>query len=258
MQHKKDERINMLSKSQISFVNALHQKKYRKEHALFIVEGSKSIIEFANSNYVVNIVFHTSEAIEKINKLSPTIKMQELKSDELKKISTLSTPQDSLALIQLPQKTQVSPDYFKGRFVLLLDGVQDPGNLGTIIRTADWFGLKEIICSTDTVDAYNPKVVQASMGSLARMDIHYLNLEDFISSSTSTVYGAMLEGKSIYDEKFAEDGFIVLGNEGNGISPKVKRLIQNAVTIPRFGGAESLNVAISAAIICAELKRNRQ
>lgn len=257
MQHKKDEYLYMLSKSQISFVNALHHKKHRKEQGLFIAEGSKSIVEFIQSNYVVNIVYHTSEAIPKLNNLSHKVKLQEVTTVELNKISTLITPHDALAVIQIPEKTNIKQESFNGKFVLVLDGVQDPGNLGTIIRTADWFGITDIICSEDTVDAYNPKVVQATMGSLSRMNVSYQNLINFLSNVNIPVYGALLDGESIYDIDFGNEGFIILGNEGNGISEKIQLLIQKAITIPKFGGAESLNVAISSAIICSEIKRNR-
>lgn len=245
----------MLSRSQISFVNALHQKKHRKEHRLFIAEGSKSIIEFTNSNYTVNTIYHTSEALPKLGKLSQKVKHQEVSSAELKKISTLQTPQDALALIQIPERTTTEPESFKGRFILVLDGVQDPGNLGTIIRTADWFGFSEIVCSADTVEVYNPKVVQATMGSLSRMNIYYEDLQALLSATDIPVYGALLDGASIYDTDFGQQGFIVLGNEGNGISDQIKSVISKSITIPRFGEAESLNVAVSAAIICSELKR---
>ncbi|MFO0865058.1 MAG: RNA methyltransferase [Gemmataceae bacterium] len=247
----------MLSKSQIRFVKALHQKKHRKEQGLFLVEGSKSIAEFAQSKYWIHSIYHTCEAVLKLGDAPQNPKLQEITHDELRKISTLSTPNDAVAIFHIPETTHIRPESLKGRFVLVLDGVQDPGNLGTIIRTADWFGFTEILCSPDTVEAYSPKVVQASMGSLSRMNVHYEHLEGILGDSTMPVFGALLDGKSIYDAPFGGEGFIVLGNEGSGISETVKSLITTAVTIPRFGKAESLNVAISAAIICSELKRDR-
>ena len=246
----------MLSKSQISFVNALHQKKQRKEHHLFIAEGSKSIVEFTQSSYRINTIFHTPDATPKLCNLPHKIKLQEITAAELKKISTLTTPQDALALIHIPERTINGQESFKGRFTLVLDGIQDPGNLGTIIRTADWFGFKDIICSADTVDVYNPKVVQATMGSLARINVYYEDLNVYLSEPHMPVYGALLDGNSVYETKFGEEGYIILGNEGNGISQKVQSRIGIAITIPRFGEAESLNVAVSTAIICSELKRN--
>ena len=247
----------MLWKSQISFVNALRQKKQRKEQGLFIVEGSKSIVEFAQSKYRIHTIFHTAEAAPKLGDLSRTLKLQEIKNGELKKISALSAPNDALALIHIPERTNVKKESLKGKFVLVLDGIQDPGNLGAMIRTADWFGFTEMICSPDTVEAYNPKVVQASMGSLSRISLYYEDLAKILSGATMPVFGALLDGKSIYDTSFGDEGFVLLGNEGSGISETAKAFITTAVTIPRFGKAESLNVAISAAILCSELKRSR-
>jgi TrmH family RNA methyltransferase len=246
----------MLSKSQISFVNSLHQKKFRKEHALFIVEGIKSITEFIRSDYVVETIFCTPHEMPKLANLSQKIKVQEITDTELKKISVLATPQGILALVRIPEKTGLASESFEKNITLVLDGVQDPGNLGTIIRVADWFGFKDILCSQDTVEAYNPKVVQATMGSLSRINVHYVDLEDVFTNSKLPVYGAVLDGKSIYETDFSSGkGFLILGNEGNGISPEIQKFISEPITIPRFGDAESLNVAVSAAIICSEVKR---
>ncbi len=247
----------MLSKSQISFVKSLHHKKIRKEQGLFIAEGIKSILEFVQSDYKVETIFSTPHTMSKLDNLSQKIKVQEITDTELKKISTLITPQDILALIHIPEKTNIPAESFKKTITLVLDGVQDPGNLGTIIRVADWFGFKQIICSADTVEAYNPKVVQATMGSLSRVNIHYVILEDFFEKNTRPVYGALLTGDSVYQTEFKnEEAFLILGNEGNGISESVQKYITKAISIPRFGEAESLNVAVSAAIFCSELKRN--
>ncbi|WP_374164660.1 TrmH family RNA methyltransferase [Arcticibacter sp. MXS-1] len=245
----------MLSKSQISFVNALHQKKYRKEHALFIAEGSKSITEFLASDYSVDTVFYTPDALPNLSKLSQKVKQLEISASELKKISALQAPQDALALVRIPERTNLNVESFKKKFTIMLDGVQDPGNMGTIIRTADWFGFSEIVCSQDTVEAYNPKVVQATMGSLARIKVYYANLEELVEQAAIPVLGAVLDGTSVYESSFGKEGFIVLGNEGNGLSPTLQRALTKRITIPRFGKAESLNVAISAAILCSELRR---
>lgn len=246
----------MLSKSQISFVNALHHKKQRKEHALFITEGIKSITEFLDSDYTVDTIFCTSEYLQKFGKITQKVKLLEVTENELKKISTLTTPQHALALVQIPKKTHIDAESFKGKFSLVLDGVQDPGNLGTIIRTAEWFGFSAIICSPDTVEAYNPKVVQATMGSLSRINVYYTDLCALFDYNKLPVYGALLEGENLYQTSFGKEGFLVLGNEGKGISENVVSKVDHAVTIPRFGNAESLNVAVSAAIFCSELKRN--
>jgi TrmH family RNA methyltransferase len=246
----------MLSKSEIGFIKSLQQKKYRKEHALFVVEGLKSVLEFLQSGYRIHSVYGTSTILPKLNKISQNIKLLEVKADEIAKISGLTTPQDVLAVVYIPQKDENDLIIEANTFHLLLDGVQDPGNFGTIIRTADWFGFKELICSTDTVEAYNPKVVQASMGSLARIKIIYTELEDVIRSSSLPTFAATLGGTSIFETSFGHEGLLILGNEGNGIRPEILEKVSNQVTIPLFGGAESLNVAVSAGIFCAELRRN--
>lgn len=246
----------MISKSQISFVKSLHQKKFRKEYGLFIAEGLKLVTEFLNSDYTIETIFFTANASPKLLNLSQNIKLQEVSNDDLSKISTLSTPQHVIAIIKIPKQTDLSNNSDNSTFSLALDGIQDPGNLGTIIRTADWFGLKNIICSTDTVEVYNPKVVQATMGSLSRMTIQYTDLDLFLKGTSLPIFGAVLNGQSIYKTNFGNEGIIVLGNEGNGISAEVQKNIKHFITIPRFGDAESLNVATSAAIFCSELKRN--
>ena len=245
----------MISKSQISFIKSLHQKKIRKEQGLFIVEGLKSIQEFINSEYVVDSVYCTENLMPKLDNLSRKIKPVGITESELSRISALSTPQAILAVVQIPKQTDLNIKKWDGSFILALDGVQDPGNLGTIIRTADWFGLNTILCSKDTAEVYNPKVVQASMGSLSRVNIIYTDLGDVFSQINIPVYGALLYGKSIYETDFCQEGIILLGNEGNGISEDLIEKINYPITIPRYGKAESLNVAISASIFCSELRR---
>lgn len=245
----------MISKSQISFIKSLHQKKIRKEQGLFIVEGLKSIQEFINSDYVVDSVYYTENLMPKLGKLSRNIKSVEITESELSRISALSTPQAILAVVQIPKQSDLNQKKLVGSFIIALDGIQDPGNLGTIIRTADWFGLNTILCSMDTAEAYNPKVVQASMGSLSRVNIIYTTLGYFLDQTNLPVYGALLNGKSIYETNFGQEGIILLGNEGKGISNELQSRIKYPVTIPRYGKAESLNVAISASIFCSELRR---
>lgn len=243
----------MLSKSQISFIKSLHQKKYRKENGLFCIEGIKSIQEFINSNYELHSIYYNPSYFSSLPKFPANIKLFEVNNAELDKISTLQTPQGIFALVNIPKKQKLDPKVLKNKFTLLLDDVQDPGNLGTIIRTADWFGIDHIICSEHTVEIYNPKTVQSTMGSLARMHIYYTDLAELISAAHLPVYGALLEGKSIYKVDWGNEGLILLGNEGHGISEKLIKKITSAVTIPRIGQAESLNVAVSAAIFCSEI-----
>lgn len=188
-------------------------------------------------------------------KLSQKINLCEISVTELEKISSLKTPQDVIAQIRLPAWPVPDHHELKGKFSLVLDGIQDPGNMGTIIRIADWFGIGNIICSEDTVDSYNPKVVQACMGSLARVKVHYVNLVDFLANVPLPVFGALLHGSNIYRTDLGNEGLIIMGNEGNGIRSEVQKMITKAITIPRVGKAESLNVAIATAIFCSEISR---
>jgi TrmH family RNA methyltransferase len=247
----------MLSKSQISFIKSLHQKKYRKEHGLFIVEGIKSIQEFFQSSYQIHTIFYNSEQYNLLPKLPANINLFEVKNAELDKISTLQTPQGFLALVHIPKNKELDLKELKNEFTLVLDGVQDPGNMGTIIRTADWFGFKNIICSADSVEVFNPKTVQATMGSLARINVYEADLPALLEKNSIPVFGALLDGESIYKTQWGTEGLVILGNEGKGISAEVIKKINKPVTIPKIGKAESLNVAVSAAIFCAELVRVR-
>jgi len=245
----------MLSKSQINLLKSLQHKKFRREEGFFLVEGHKSIAEFVNSAYHIEAVYHTPAFVPKVLKLSQKINLCGISIAELEKISSLKTPQDVVAQINIPEWPVLKPEELKGRFSLVLDGIQDPGNMGTIIRIADWFGISHIICSDDTVDVYNPKVVQASMGSLARVKVYYTSLTDFLPASGLPAFGALLDGKDIYDTDFGTEGLILMGNEGNGLRADVQELVHKAVTIPRIGKAESLNVAIATALFCSEATR---
>lgn len=245
----------MLSKAQISLITSLQHKKFRTQHNLFVVEGIKSVLEFIHSSYKISKIFATVDAAAKLGKIPQNIKLEELSEAEFGKISGLKNPQGALALLEIPHFNQLQVKDLKGRHSLILDDVQDPGNLGTIIRTAEWFGIENIICSIGTVDAYNPKVVQATMGSLSRIKLHYLDLEEFIQKNSMPVFGALLDGDSIYETNFGNEGFIMMGNEGNGIRESLIPKIDQAVTIPRVGKAESLNVAVATTIFCSELTR---
>jgi TrmH family RNA methyltransferase len=243
----------MLSKSQISFIKSLHQKKYRKENGLFIIEGIKSIKEFIHSTYQINTIYYDPTYFQSLPKFPANINLFEVNNAELAKISTLQAPQGILAIVNTPLAQKLSHNLLSDKFSLVLDDVQDPGNLGTIIRTADWFGINQIICSEQTVEAYNPKTVQSTMGSLARMNIFYTNLAEFFKDVKLPVFGALLTGNNIYEVNWGAEGLILLGNEGHGISENLIKKITIPVTIPRIGQAESLNVAVSAAIFCSEI-----
>ncbi len=224
---------------------------------MFLVEGLKSIKEFITSNYQIDTIYYVSEQYQLLPKLPANITLFEVNNAELVKISTLQTPQGFLALVKMPETKPVNKTVLKNKFTLVLDGIQDPGNMGTIIRTADWFGFENIICSLDAVEAYNPKTVQATMGSLARVNIFYEDLSAFLSDINIPVFGALLDGESIYKTQWGQEGLVILGNEGKGISADVIEKINHPVTIPRVGSAESLNVAVSAAIFCTEIVRVR-
>ena len=246
----------MLSKSTISLLKSLQQKKFRIEHGLFLVEGNKSVTEFANSPYQIEAIYHTTAIDPKLLKLSGKINFSEISLNDLEKISSLKSPQEVIALVKIPALPILNAAALKGKFAIALDGIQDPGNMGTIIRTADWFGIQHIICSADTVDVYNPKVVQATMGSLAHISIYYVELTEFLESINIPLFGALLDGSNIYKTNFGTEGLVIMGNEGNGLRPEIIKLVQKAVTIPRGGHAESLNVGIATAIFCSEIKRN--
>lgn len=247
----------MLSKAQISLITSLQNKKFRTQHQLFIVEGIKSILEFVNSSYIVQKIYATEEAKTKLDKIPDNIKFEEVSTLEFNKISNLKSPQGALALVKIPTLDKLKIEDLAGKHSIILDDVQDPGNLGTIIRTAEWFGIENIICSIGTVDAFNPKVVQATMGSLSRVNIHYIDITAFLNEIEIPTYGALLEGQSIYKTDFGKQGLIIMGNEGNGIRKEIINKINYSVTIPRIGQAESLNVAVATTIFCSEISRQK-
>ena len=241
----------MISKNQIKLITSLHQKKYRQVHRLFIAEGEKVIAEFLASNYDLEYLFVTDYAT-----LFDTIDLKNsISVADLSKISCLSTPNNCLAVFKMPVVKPISTTGLK----LVLDGIQDPGNFGTIIRLCDWFGIADLVCSTNTVDLYNPKVVQATMGSMARVDVNYCNIATYIEKSELPVFGTFMEGKNIYKQQLPENAILILGNEGNGITDEIEKLVTYKIAIPRFGAlqkTESLNVASAAAIFLSEFKRN--
>jgi TrmH family RNA methyltransferase len=245
----------MLSKSQINLLKSLQHKKERTGQGLFLVEGYKSIADFIHSPYQIEAIYHTASFDPKVLKLSQKINLYNISVTELEKISSLKTPQNVIALVKMAVPPLPGREELSDKFSLVLDGIQDPGNLGTIIRTADWFGVKYIICSSDTVDIYNPKVVQASMGSLSRVNVSYTNITAWLPQTGMQIFGAMLNGENIYETDFGTGGLIVLGTEGNGLRQGVTGLISKAITVPRTGHAESLNVAIAAALFCSEISR---
>ena len=238
----------MLSKNQIKFINSLHQKKFRDQHKLFIAEGFKTISEVLNSN----IQLHELYVTESLNSDAKQVLISE---NELKKISALKTPNKALGIFKIP----VAKSIDTSKLIVALDTVRDPGNLGTIIRLCDWFGVRDLVCSKSTVDCYNPKVIQATMGSFARVNISYIDLEVFLKEQTVVKYGTFMKGDNLYEANLSNNGILVMGNEANGISKNIEELTDYKLAIPRFGKkqeTESLNVATATAILLSEFRRN--
>jgi TrmH family RNA methyltransferase len=241
----------MVSKNQIKLITSLQQKKYRNTNKLFFAEGVKVIQELLQSNFELEHLYSTQDDFEEVSKAKKTL----IDDNDLKKISALSTPNSCLAVFKIP----VEKNKIESGLILALDSIRDPGNLGTILRLCDWFGINQLLCSKETVDIYNPKVVQATMGSIARVNVNYLDLNAFIAQTKLPVFGTFMDGVNIYKTSLPQEGIIVMGNEANGISAELEKLIQNRLTIPRFGDiqkTESLNVATAAAIVLSEFKRN--
>lgn len=242
--------MSVLSKNKIKWIRSLQQKKFRDEHKVFLVEGEKMVLE-ALQKYPESIVefYFTEDLTPKESE-----KGLQISDKELKQISSLTTPNKALAIIS--QKYQILAPAQRD-FILAIDSVQDPGNLGTIIRTADWFGIKTLICSKTTVDCFNPKVVQATMGSIFRVNIQYEDLASYLKSTNLPVYGALLDGENVYQKQTFNEGVILMGNEGKGISQELLPMITHPITIPRFGEAESLNVSVATSILLSEIRRRQ-
>jgi len=240
----------MLSKNQSKIITSLQQKKYRLQHQLFVAEGIKVINEFLSSNYMLDELFCTEDCYATFRTFNPQI----ISEKELSKISNLSTPNKVLGIFKIPVAFKPNEE----GLILVLDGINDPGNLGTIIRLSDWFSISQIVCSKNTVDCYNPKVVQATMGSLARMSINYLDLQVFLKETQLPIYGAVMNGENVYSTGLEQNAVLVMGNESNGISEKISTLLTHKITIPRYNKetiTESLNVATATAILLNEFRR---
>lgn len=237
----------MISKNQIKNITRLQQKKYRQQDGLFIAEGVKVINEFLNSTFKLVDLFTTKT----FNVKNETL----ITEAELKKISALKTPNTALAVFEIPKLSLIES---KG-LIVALDALRDPGNLGTIIRLCDWFGVKQLLCSKETVDCFNPKVVQATMGSLTRVNVFYIDLNHYLEETKQTVFGAFMDGENVYASNLPTEGILVLGNEANGISQSIEKHVNQRISIPRFGdlqATESLNVATAGAILLSEFRRS--
>lgn len=254
----------MLSANQVKHIHSLKQKKFREIHRQFVAEGSKLVLEILNSPYRVIAVYALPGWLQPNEKLlqSKKIPFTEITGKEMERITALASPGPVLAVAEIPENTGLSDDIFDD-LVIALDNISDPGNLGTIIRIADWFGIRNVVCSENTVDLYNPKVIQATMGSVARVKVNYCNLPRFLSSVKPgiKIYGAFMEGRNIYSEALVQQGILVIGSESGGISPEVTARITDRISIPFYTAtrgqthAESLNASVATAIICSEFRR---
>lgn len=246
--------VNMVTHADIKLVRSLADKRSRTETGLFVAEGAKLVEEICSSTLTINRIYCTGNPVA-----HPAA--EQVSTKEMERMSLLKTPTDVLAVVEIP-KYRLDPSIFSRRLVLALDDVQNPGNIGTIIRLADWFGIEDIICSEATADCFNPKVVQATMGAILRVRVHYTDLTATLKSAATAhtpVYGTFLEGENIYSANLTRTGIILMGNEGRGVSDRNAQYVSRRLFIPPYPatrhGSESLNVAIATAITCAEFRR---
>ena len=239
----------MVSDKQIKIIKSLKLKKNRIKHNLFVAEGDKTILELITAGFNINSLYSINRQIEGVKN-----SVIQLSKPELNKISNLSNPKNSLGVFEIPKPKKINYN----KLIIGLDNISDPGNLGTIIRLCDWFGIEDLICSFDTVDCYNPKVVQASMGSISRVNITYLDLQKTLKNNSLKTYGTYMQGDSIFEIDEIKNGVILFGNEANGINPNLSKFIDKRLSIPRFGKlkkTESLNVANALSIVLSENSR---
>lgn len=252
----------MLSKAEIKRLSRYKQSKFRNQDNLFVVEGEKMLSELLESEYDIQAIYAIGQWIEKnrviIQAKGIANRTIEISEDDLERISLLSTPNQVYSLVKIPQEEILKQQ--KG-LTIVLDGIKDPGNLGTIIRLADWYAIENIICSQDCVDVYNPKTVQSTMGSIFRVKVKYLDLQEYLQSlpSNHAIYGSIVEGgENIYEKQFSKDSILIIGSESHGISPEIQQYVNHKITIPRFrtdNKPESLNASIATAIMISEIKR---
>ncbi|MFA7273578.1 MAG: RNA methyltransferase [Crocinitomicaceae bacterium] len=241
--------MERISKNKIKHLRSLRLKKNRDLEQSFLIEGEKMVLEaVAEYASLIQEIYVLKES--NLNIHFPAI--FEISTSESEQISSFKTPNKCLALLKYPK---IEPQI--ENFTLVLDQIQDPGNLGTIIRLADWYGLSKIVCSNDTVDCFNPKVIQASMGSIFRIQLEYVDLENYLKAAQKPIFGALLNGENVYKTNLPDEAILIMGNEGNGISDTIQQFISHQLTIPRFGKAESLNVASATGILLSEFHRNK-
>ncbi|MCK9414631.1 MAG: RNA methyltransferase [Prolixibacteraceae bacterium] len=251
----------MISRQKIDFIHGLARKKEREMAGCFVAEGEKLVFDLINTTLNLREIYCTQEGLSSIQSRRMKVEAIPVSGKEMERISAFKNPSSVLALFEIPKSKEVIDETFEG-INLVLDGIQDPGNLGTIIRTADWFGISNLFCSPDCADLYNPKCVQSTMGALARVEVHYLNLPELLKQATAIkipVYGTFMADENLYTTELAEKALIILGSEGKGISSDLNRFLTKKISIPAYPAGssepESLNVAVSAAIVCAEFRR---
>jgi len=244
----------MLNKNQIKFIKSLQLKKYRKESGFFVVEGYKSILEVINSDFQIEQIYVTREMYQKFKKELDKNKVEIISKSDLEKISNFQSSDSGLAIVK--QKENKILEIKEDKIVLALDDINDPGNLGTIIRLADWYGIKKIICSKETAEFYNNKVINASMGSFTRIEIYYTDLVEFFAKQKIPLLGAFMQGENVHTFKFPKSGILLMGNEAGGINKNLEKFITEKISIPSFSKTESLNVAMATGIILDNWKRS--
>jgi TrmH family RNA methyltransferase len=259
-----------MTRAEIQLIRSLDDKRAREESGLFVAEGAKLVGELLDSGFAVRKIFYTGTTFAR-SEGERAVLFEQVSAKDMERASRLKTPTDCLALIEIPGR-KFDQAALRCGLTLALDGVQNPGNVGTIIRLADWFGIRTVLCSADSADCWGPKVVQATMGAITRVAVHYGDLTEMLSTAALPVYGTFLEGGNIYDSELSTEGIVVMGSEGRGISPQIERLVTRKIHIPpyrseepprqpsaaappREGNPESLNVAIAAAIVCSEFRR---
>lgn len=247
----------MISKKQSQLIKSLHLKKFRKKEQLFLVEGAKSVLELLISDYTTRTVYATPLFLQEYEKelQNANSGVVPVSSEVLSSLGTFQTNDAALAVAEMQPNVPLAAA--ENEFALVLDQLNDPGNLGTIIRIADWYGIRKIICSESTVDFYNPKVIAAAKGSFTRVKAYYTHLPDFLSANKLPVYGADMQGKDVHNYSFNPGGYLLMGNEANGIEEELKPFISDTLSIPAYGGAESLNVAIATAVVCDNMRRQQ-
>ncbi len=249
----------MISKNTAKYIKSLQQKKHRKLEKSFIVEGAKSVIELVKSDFRITTLYATSvflkDAKQSISEVKNKFEIVEVSEKELASVGTYQSNNAAIAIAKMKKNELVSSE---GGFAIALDRVNDPGNLGTIIRIADWYGIANIICSDDCADQYNPKVIAASMGSFTRVNLFYTPLASYLEKVTIPVYGAYLQGENVHHQQFNHEGILIMGSESQGIAPELERYVAHKISIPAFGKAESLNVGVATAVICDNIKRGQK